>query len=221
MAFKSASLFELIAMGGISMIPLVFLSILTVTVVVKKAVEFQLARIGAKPPHEALARYRETGDLVAFAHACDGVGSPVSSSLAVCARSLALAPERAEDDVRRHVATVLLRLEAQLALLSFTAQVAPLFGLLGTVIGMVQLFAAMDAGGAQVQTSMLASGIWEALLTTAAGLIIAIPALAGYLWLTRRTDALRVVVDSAAGDLLSAFAVHRARAKPTSSGSAS
>lgn len=218
MAFESASLFELIAMGGVSMIPLVFLSILTVTVVVKKVVEFQLAHMGAKPPHDVLARYRETGDLLAFAHTCDAIKSPVASSLAVCARSLAATPERAEDDVRRHVATLLLRLEAQLSLLSFTAQVAPLFGLLGTVIGMVQLFAAMDAGGAQVQTSMLASGIWEALLTTAAGLIIAIPALAGYVWLTRRTDALRVVVDAAAGDLLSAFAAHRA--KGAESGSA-
>ena len=86
--------------------------------------------------------------------------------------------------------------------LGWIGQVAPLLGLLGTVLGMVELFTAMDVAGGAVDASMLASGIWKALLTTAAGLIIAIPTLGAHLWLTRRLEALDVALDEGAGLVL-------------------
>ncbi len=70
------------------------------------------------------------------------------------------------------------RLEKNLALLSFIAQVAPLLGLLGTVLGMVDLFIGLQGSGlSNVDVSALSSGIWKALLTTAAGLMVAVPTL--------------------------------------------
>ncbi len=63
----------------------------------------------------------------------------------------------------------------RLPLLAYIAQVAPLFGLLGTVLGMVDLFSSMQVAGDAVSTTTLSAGIWKALLTTAAGLMIAIP----------------------------------------------
>lgn len=73
--------------------------------------------------------------------------------------------------------TVLERLEARLSLLSVLARLAPLMGLLGTILGMITTFSRIAEARSGVDMSLLAGGIWQALLTTAAGLCIAIPAL--------------------------------------------
>ena len=73
--------------------------------------------------------------------------------------------------------TVLERLEARLSLLSVLARLAPLMGLLGTILGMITTFSHIAEARSGVDMSLLAGGIWQALLTTAAGLCIAIPAL--------------------------------------------
>lgn len=71
-------------------------------------------------------------------------------------------------------------LRAGLRFLELTAAVAPLIGLLGTVFGMIEAFQALESAGSQVDPALLSGGIWEALLTTAAGLVVAIPALAAW-----------------------------------------
>ena len=71
--------------------------------------------------------------------------------------------------------TRLLPLEQGFRLLDLIAQVAPLLGLFGTVLGMIDAFRALQSAGAQVDPSLLAGGIWVALLTTAAGLAVAMP----------------------------------------------
>ena len=73
-------------------------------------------------------------------------------------------------------------------LLSAVAQAAPLLGLLGTVTGMIEAFRRIESAGGQVEASLLAGGIWEALLTTAFGLIVAIPTLFAQHWFQARLD---------------------------------
>ena len=76
----------------------------------------------------------------------------------------------------------LLDAERRLTGLSVIAQVSPLLGLLGTVTGMIEAFRQIQDLQGQVNPSVLAGGIWEALITTAVGLTVAIPALIGYLY---------------------------------------
>ena len=71
------------------------------------------------------------------------------------------------------------------------SNIAPLLGLLGTVIGMITAFSKLEESGSRVDPAILAGGIWEALLTTAFGLIVAIPALAAFYWLDGRVDNVR------------------------------
>lgn len=90
-----------------------------------------------------------------------------------------------------HGAALVKRVEKYLVVLSIVAQSAPLFGLLGTVTGMIRVFMTIEsqtALGLPVSPSSLAGGIWEALLTTAAGLIVAIPALIAFLAFNRLAD---------------------------------
>jgi biopolymer transport protein ExbB len=109
--------------------------------------------------------------------------------MAATAGALVTNPRRAEAEAARVGALELERLEAHVSLLAFVAQVAPLLGLLGTVLGMVDLFAGIRGSG--VDPALLASGIWKALLTTAGGLLVAIPALAGHTWLSTRIEGFR------------------------------
>lgn len=85
------------------------------------------------------------------------------------------------------------RLSAQhmashLRILEVIANLAPLLGLLGTVLGMIDAFRAMEAAGSQVNPAILSGGIWQALLTTAAGLLVAIPVSLAHSWLERRVE---------------------------------
>ena len=82
-------------------------------------------------------------------------------------------------------------LKSGLRPLELIAGIAPLMGLLGTVLGMITAFQAMEAAGASVDPSVLSGGIWAALLTTAIGLIVAIPTLAMHTALDSWTDRLR------------------------------
>jgi len=79
-------------------------------------------------------------------------------------------------------------MEGGLPILGVSSRVAPLLGLLGTVIGMIKTFRVIEIKGGQVNVGLLAKGIWEALLTTAFGLVIAIIALIFYHWFLRRVD---------------------------------
>ena len=77
------------------------------------------------------------------------------------------------------------------------AQLAPLLGLFGTVLGMIQAFQALQEAGSQVDPSILAGGIWVALMTTAAGLAVAMPASLIHSWLEARMDEERGIADHA------------------------
>lgn len=82
-----------------------------------------------------------------------------------------------QDLFSRHSALILEEMERGLWIISFITAVAPSLGLLGTVSGLIKAFRQMAEAGAQVQIQSLSSGIWEAMLTTACGLLVAIPAL--------------------------------------------
>lgn len=89
-----------------------------------------------------------------------------------------------------------------LRFLELTATVAPLLGLLGTVLGMIAAFQTLQDAGARADPSALAGGIWEALLTTAAGMAVAIPAAVALSWFEGVIDRLRVDLEAAASRIV-------------------
>lgn len=89
------------------------------------------------------------------------------------------------------------KLERGLRTLENIAQLAPLLGLFGTVLGMIEAFQALQSAGNQVDPSILAGGIWVALMTTAAGLAVAMPTSLIHSWLEARMDAERGIADQA------------------------
>ena len=190
------SLGQLLAQGGLAMLPIYACSVLALTVFVYKLLAMRAARLGDLSCVKATVDAVAAGDHDAATRVAKGAVHPSGEVLSAVVRTLEAAPQRAEAEGRRVGSLVLQRQERLLPLLAFVAQVAPLLGLLGTVVGMVELFMGMQGAG-NVDVSALASGIWKALITTAAGLAVAVPALAAHGFLASRVDRLRLNIADA------------------------
>lgn len=94
------------------------------------------------------------------------------------------------------------RLERHMNLLITLAQVLPMLGLLGTVLGLLQMLTALQAGSPLAEIGDLSGGLWQALLTTAAGLITGIPAYAGYHFLVSRVESIALDMEQTAGEII-------------------
>lgn len=92
--------------------------------------------------------------------------------------------------------SLLSQLRNGMRVLELIAGGAPLLGLLGTVLGMIAAFQQLETAGSQVDPALLSGGIWQALLTTAAGIIVALPALAAWHFLDRKLETARVEINS-------------------------
>lgn len=94
------------------------------------------------------------------------------------------------------------RLERHMNLLITLAQVLPMLGLLGTVLGLLQMLVALQAGSPLAEIGDLSTGLWRALLTTAAGLSTGIPAYAGYHFLVSRVESIALDMEQSAGEII-------------------
>lgn len=107
-----------------------------------------------------------------------------------------------QDELQRRGNEEVSRMNSLIRLLELIAMVSPLLGLLGTVLGMIQSFQELELAQGAANASVLAGGIWQALLTTAAGLLVAIPAAVAAGLFAARIDAAAQAIESAAGRLL-------------------
>ena len=114
----------------------------------------------------------------------------MESAIKVCAET-ELSEEDAQAEIRRVGSRELRELESGLRGLGAIGQLSPLLGLLGTVLGMISAFQGLEQSKMQVNPAILAGGIWEALLTTAFGLAIAIPVMAAFYYFEGEIDDLK------------------------------
>lgn len=106
-------------------------------------------------------------------------------------------PEILREEIGRVGVRELGKLESHLRGLDLCANLAPLLGLLGMVLSMVTVFSTIETAGARVDVTLLAGGIWEALLTTVFGLIVAVIAQVGYYNLDSRVERVRLAMNDA------------------------
>lgn len=203
--------------GGIVLWLLAGFSILTVAIIGVKLVQFVRLRIWSRA--WLVAVWRDAGGGVAamegaLARARAHPGPVARVVEAVLAGRLLGTPSEAElrEEVERVADEQIGQLESGLRGLDTIGTLAPLLGLLGTVMGMIRAFAQMEQAGRAVNPALLSGGIWEALLTTAVGLAVAIPALAALAWLDGQVDSVRRQLGDAATRALGAQAWRTAAA---------
>ncbi|NVK34593.1 MAG: MotA/TolQ/ExbB proton channel family protein [Rhodobacteraceae bacterium] len=121
-----------------------------------------------------------------------------------------LTRDQIEDEISRRAVARLHQQQWGLKALDAIGQVAPLLGLFGTVLGMIEAFQNLQSAGNSVDPSMLAGGIWVALLTTAAGLAVAMPVSLLLTFFESRIDHERVAIETLSAGVLLAFAQDKA-----------
>lgn len=194
----AARALEWLAVGGPVVAVLLAMSVLALTLVFMKLLQFRALRLGRRQPaREALCAWK-AGDHSRGLQLASGSRHPAAQALARAMRGLELGlPERQiREEVLRYGGDLLFGLRRGLRPLEVIGSLAPLLGLLGTVLGMIKAFQQLEAAGNQVNPAVLSGGIWEALMTTAVGLCVAIPVVALLNWLERRVDHLAHDMDN-------------------------
>ena len=125
--------------------------------------------------------------------------------------------ETLKAELTRQANQVLSQLRGLLRPLEVVASLSPLLGLMGTVLGMIIAFQQMEAAGNQVNPAVLSGGIWQALLTTAVGLAVAIPTAAIHSWLDRKTERVADLLNDAVIQVFTLSAVKANQNEPETS----
>lgn len=171
---------ELFVKGGVVMYAILAASIVAVAIIVERLIHFARIRSDDVALICTVEQSLKSADLVEALRACRKHRGPVQRVTEGCLNEWEAGCERMEDAVSYEGNRALDDMQKRLRGLSIIAQGAPLLGLLGTVMGMIRAFMRIETLGGQVNVSALAGGIWEALLTTAFGLSVAIPSLFAY-----------------------------------------
>lgn len=186
---------EVLDLGGPVIAVLFLMSVLALGLTIYKIWQFRASGVGHhKVLSEAIAAW-DSGDR----HAARIRLAESRSYLAPLVGSAMEDPDQPGLDARldAEAGLALAGLERGFRFLDTVAQLAPLMGLFGTVLGMIEAFQSLQSSGSSVDPSALAGGIWVALLTTAVGLAVAMPTSMVLAWLESRTAADRVFADKA------------------------
>jgi biopolymer transport protein ExbB len=196
-AIPTQSLFDTLLAGGPLMIPILLASFAMLLIVFERMISLRRRRVAPRLFIERfLLQLRENAlDRSEALQRCEEESSHIARVFSAAVRKWgkpAVEVEQAVLDEGERIANVLRR---YLRVLNGVSTVSPLLGLLGTVWGMIQAFNVIATSPAMGRAEMLAGGISVALITTAAGLLVAIPALILYLYFVGRVDALIMQID--------------------------
>lgn len=192
-------MWELVKAGGWLMTPIVLCSILALVIIIERSHTLQFSKIAPNRLREQLiTRLRENGDIgrtqLMNVREKTALGDILATGLLYRQYGL----ESMTMHMQNRASVQIHQLEKNINMLGTIGAIAPLLGLLGTVLGIISSFLAITDGAMQDPT-MLAAGVSQALITTAAGMIVAIPALVAYRYFQRRIIDINAQFETQAG----------------------
>ncbi|MEX2474839.1 MotA/TolQ/ExbB proton channel family protein [Marinobacter sp.] len=190
-------MFELLKAGGILMVPIVACSILALAIILERFWTLRPSRVAPPQTTNELWRWIKKKELNGRKLKALQGSSPLGRVLAGGLMNAKHGRDIMKESIEHEASQVIHDLERFLNPLGTVATITPLLGLLGTVIGMIKVFAEIQLAGVG-DAGNLAGGISEALITTAAGLSVAIPALICHRYFIRRVDELVVGMEQEA-----------------------
>jgi len=162
--------------GGVLMIPILLCSIIAVAIIIERLAQIRRVKRENQRFLEAIRGRIRKGNLTEAITICEEFPtSPLSDIFLDALRHVPMGEQRTREAIVDAGEREAEELEKHVGGLATIAGGAPLLGFLGTVLGMIQAFQRIEALGGNVDASVLAGGIWAALLTTAAGLTVAVP----------------------------------------------
>lgn len=185
--------------GGFFMIPLLALSIIATTVMILRGVALRVASVMPPDIEEEVRRLEPGDELTALSKLIHHRSSPLARILLTLIRHLSWPRGDNAEAVQTQARHETARMESGLVILEITTGAAPLLGLLGTLSGLVGIFATVGSSG---DPMIIARGISEALNTTIMGLAVAVPSLIAYNYFMRKIEVMSVEMESITAELL-------------------
>lgn len=207
---------DLIVLGGPVVAILLVMSVLALTIVIVKLWQFWRMRIRDRRTAHAALNIFQGGNIEAAISTAHRSPNPTAQVLACAIESRArnLPEPVIREELLRLGGDLLESMRAWFRPLEVIASLAPLLGLFGTVLGMIEAFQDLQQAGSQVDPTILAGGIWEALLTTAVGLAVAMPVIVVLNWFERRVDRTAHAMDSIVTQVFTAEIVRQHTPSP-------
>jgi biopolymer transport protein ExbB len=198
--------------GGILIVPLVILSILSIAVIIDRMRAFKIASADTRELRSSILENLEAGEVDKAIRDCESFEGPVAAVMLVglvkfrklvnLGRPLTEIESNVNKTMGDYAPHLIEALEKRLNMLTMIAAVAPLLGMTGTVTGMIKSFDTMKDG---MDAGAVAVGISEALVTTATGLIVAIPAVIAFSFFSKKIDRIVLDMEESATDLIDAI----------------
>jgi biopolymer transport protein ExbB len=191
-----------LAEGGLMIWIIVAASAVALGVFLERLLQYHRDQINSTEFLNGVRNVLKRDNVVEALAICDATPGPVPRLVKIAI----LNRERGREAVREALEDAgsweVPRLEQKLNLLATIAQIAPLLGLLGTVLGFMHVFHAVEDGGLNAHIKVLSSGIWQALICTAAGLAVSIPCYAGYNYLVGKVNTIVLDMEQVSSEIL-------------------
>jgi biopolymer transport protein ExbB len=189
-AMLESGVFDMVRMGGPLMWAILAASMLAIAVFVERLIYYHRCSMPLEPFLKGISNLLKENRPEEALDRCDEAYGPAVRVVQAAILKRHLSKEDLKEMVQEVAQLQVPRLEAHLPMLATIAYICPLLGLLGTVVGMIQAFMNMNAALGATPINDLAAGIWEALLTTAGGLSVAIPAYIAHNFLVVRLNSI-------------------------------
>ncbi len=196
------SFFEILTQGGALMIPLFILSVLAIYVIAERWRKLENSKMDIAAMLNNIESLLKSGSQQRAIQYCEEFDKPLARILKAGISRLGRPIQNIEDAIRNAGKKEIYYLEKRMNWLATIAGVAPLIGFTGTVTGMIRAFMDIQSLQGNVNPSTLAGGIWEALITTAAGLIVGIIAYGFYNFLLGKINRMIFELENASADFV-------------------
>lgn len=199
---SSMTFLEILSQGGILMIPLFILSVLAIYVIAERWRFINQSRMDEESFLNNIEALLKSGDQARALDHCDRYNKPLARILKSGIRRLGRPIRDIEEAIHNAGKKEIYALETRMNWLATIAGVAPLVGFTGTVTGMIRAFMDIQSLQGNVNPSVLAGGIWEALITTATGLVVGIIAYGFYNYLIGKINRMVFELENASADFI-------------------
>ena len=202
-ANEAKTAWQLLQQGGPMVWVLLLVSAFAITAFLERLLYYHRAQINASEFMAGVRTVLKNDNVVEAVAICDATPGPVARLAKLGILNRDQSHERLREMIDDHSRAEVPRLEKRLNMLGTIAQIAPLLGLLGTVLGFIEIFQGVDlAGGNWVLAEDLAGGIWQGLICMALGLAIAVPCTIAFNYLVARKDDIALDIEKSTSELL-------------------
>jgi len=186
---------------------LLMMSAVVIVVFIERLLHYHRAQINSTEFLNGVRIVLKRENVVEALSICDATPGPVARLVKTAILNRDRGREGVRDALEEAGLLEVPRLEDKLNLLATIAQIAPLMGLLGTVMGFMRMFLELQRAGTFATPDRLAGGIWGALISMAAGLAVAIPTYAGYNYLVNRVNSIVLDMEKASTEILNIVSI--------------